>query len=170
MLVLMARQESDREDLLREASALVERIELLPKGSASADRVVAGFREERALSLFFGADPVYQFNTAGQLRRAYVGGLLFKAAGGRLASLRRERRPNEVQLVRHDLSEDEQAVFVAEMHYRLRELVSQLSGDRFVVVGQVPPEADVLGRVRAWLATHEWIPIAESPHVRGLDL
>ena len=163
----MARQETDREDLLREATALVERIELAPSGNPSADHVVAGFREAQALSVFFGSDPVYQFNTAGQLRRAFAAGLLYKAVDGRLVSLKRVRQPGEVQLVRQELTEDEQAVFVSEMHYRLREFLSQLNTGRLTIVGQVPPEADVWGRVQAWIATHELIPIARSPHVRA---
>jgi hypothetical protein len=167
MLISMARQEIDREDLLRDATALVERIELAPSDSPSANHVVTGFREDGALSIFFGAEPVYQFNTAGHLRRAFAGGLLFKSVGGRLVSLERVRRPGEVQLVRHELTEDEQAVFVSQMHYRLREFLSQLNTGRLTVVGQVPSEADVLGRAREWLTEHESITIAESPSVQA---
>lgn len=167
MLGGMARRESEQEDLLRDATALVERIELAPPGAEAADHIVIGFRAERAMSVFFGADPVYQFNTAGELRRAFCEGLLFKAVRGRLVSLHRVRQQGEVQLQRHELAEDEQAVFVSEMHYRLRELLSQLSADRLSVVGQVPPDADVMGRVKAWLATHESVPIAKTPHVRA---
>ena len=93
----MARDESSREDLLREATALVERIELRITAPISAahdrdDHVVVGFRANGAASFFFGDDPVYQFNSAGQLRRAYCGGLLFKATHGRLVSLQRVRQ------------------------------------------------------------------------------
>lgn len=168
MLAAMAREETDREDLLREATALVERIEFAPQDEPAAEHVVAGFRAESALSLFFGSDPVYQFNSAGQLRRAFAGDLLVKADRGRLVSMRRMRQHREVQLVRHELSEEEQAVFISDMHYRLRELLSQLDAGHLNIVGQVPPAADVLGRVREWLATHELIAIAHSPHVRSL--
>lgn len=163
----MAREESDREDLLREATALVERIELAPIDDPSAEHIVAGFRAEPALSLFFDGDPVYQFNTAGQLRRAFAGGLLVKADRGRLVSMRRIRQQGEVQLVRHEFSEDEQAVFNSDMHYRLREFLTRLDAGHLNIVGQAPPDADVLGRVREWLATHELITIAHSPHVRA---
>ena len=70
----MARDESDREDLLREATALVERIELAPADAADDEHIVAGFRRDGALSIYFGADPVYHFNSAGELRRAYCDG------------------------------------------------------------------------------------------------
>ena len=73
----MARRESDREDLLREATALVERAELTIEGFD--EPIVVGFRRDGSASFFFGADPVYQFNTAFELRRAFVVGLLYKA-------------------------------------------------------------------------------------------
>src|SRR5215216_4505512 len=93
----MAREGSSREDLLREATALVERIELLPRTTDRSmvasdlvgEHIIAGFRRDGALSIFFGEDPVYQFNAAGALRRAYCDGKLLKAARGRLAALQR---------------------------------------------------------------------------------
>src|ERR1700704_5517811 len=101
----MAREESSREELLREATALVERVELIPNVAISDGHIVAGFRRNGALSVFFGEDPVYQFNAAGELRRAYTNGKLLKADRGRLAALQRVRTQNEVQLVRHELDE-----------------------------------------------------------------
>jgi hypothetical protein len=83
----MARQPEDREDLLAEATALVERAELRLPGDART--IVAGFRATGCGSLFFGADPVYQFNSARQLRRAFVGGELYKAERGQLVALTR---------------------------------------------------------------------------------
>ncbi len=168
----MAREESTREDLLREATALVERIELILPGSAAlsesddaaSSRVVAGFRADGALSVFFGEDPVYQFNAAAELRRAYCGGLLFKAVRGRLASLERVRHQNQVDLVRRDLSETQQAEFIRQMADRLHELAHQLDAKRFEVAGQVPRNADVLGRLRTWLASHRSWHVATRPN------
>src|SRR5262245_26728992 len=116
----MAREESEREDLLREATAFVDRIELaLPSASrATSAHVVAGFRRDGGLSIFFGDDPVYQFNAAGELRRAYFDGNLVKAVNGRLASLSRIRTGSEVQLVRHDLSDAEEIAFLEQMTLR----------------------------------------------------
>src|SRR5262245_23531542 len=101
----MARQESAREDILREATALVERVELQVPNAP--EHVVVGFRRNGAASVFFGADPVYQFNEAGELRRAYVGGELYKAERGGLVALCRERGEREVALVRRELANDE---------------------------------------------------------------
>jgi hypothetical protein len=196
MLVGMTREESDREDLLGEATALEERIELAPiagapgssrkfeaathpsqsgETSGSADNpalpgnepIVVGFRACGAASFFFGDDPVYQFNTAAQLRRAYSEGLLFKAVRGRLVSLERVRKPTEVQLLRRELPPDKTSAFLAEMHNRLHDLAEQLEAGRLKVIGQVPAGTDVLGRVQAWLTDHTDLPIAVTPHVRA---
>jgi len=164
----MARDESRREDLLREATAFVERIELVPSSStskAAETPIVAGFRADGALSVFFGEDPVYQFNAAGELRRAYCDGLLLKAVRGRLVSLQRVRSANEVQLVRHELTDAEQNDFLAAMKNRLHELAEMLAVGDCEIGRQSPPDADVLGRVQTWLATHDSWPIAVRPNV-----
>lgn len=168
----MARNESNREDLLREATALVERIELVPHATASAVSdnlardvpIVAGFRSDGALSIFFGQDPVYQFNAAGELRRAYCEGLLFKAVRGQLISLDRVRTANEVRLLRIELTDAEQVAFLARMTGDMGELSQLLAANDYEVRGQVPHDADVLGRVRQWLANREEWPIAARPN------
>ena len=162
----MARQETEREDLLREATALVERIELAPRETASGEHVVMGFRSDGALSIYFGGDPAYHFNSSGQLRRAYCDGLLLKADHGRLVSLRRLRRENEVQLLRHDLVDEEQKKVVADLRARLRELVRQCDESCLVTVGKVPADADVLGRAMTWLSQLGDVKVADSPHAR----
>ena len=161
----MAQQESDREDLLREATALVERVELAPEGGTNSEPVVAGFRAGGALSIFFGADPVYQFNTAHQLRRAYCDGQLLKAVRGRLVALRRVRQQHEVQLMRRELTDVEQVVVIGQMQERLRKLASQLSAGQLRIVGQVPESADVRTRLSDWLLRHDGLPVATTPHV-----
>ena len=175
----MARQESEREDLLREATALVERIEFAagdrvesPESTAGNaafsgkhDGVVVGFRANGAASFFFGSDPVYQFNAAGELRRAYSDGLLIKAERGRLIALERVRCSNAVQLVRHELFGKGQAAFLIELQRRLRQLATALANDGLVLVGQFPPDGFVRERVCAWLASHESIGIAATPRV-----
>lgn len=147
----MSRTQSDREDLLREATALVERAGLQVAGND--EPVVVGFRAGGEASVFFGADPVYHFNADGELRRAYVGGLLYKAERGRLVSLRRQRSEREVALVRHDLSDSEAADLLSGMQKRLAELAAAIAGGAFQVFGQVPADRDVLCRIRGWLAT-----------------
>jgi hypothetical protein len=163
----MAREESDREDLLREATALVERIELAPVDDRDAKHIVVGFRASGAASVFFGADPVYQFNVAGELRRAFCDGLLFKASRGRLVTLSRQRRQNVTQLLSRELGEAEQSRFIDYISHRLQMLASGLDANQLTVVGQVPANADIIGRVRKWLADHDGRSIANSPRAGG---
>ena len=113
----MARHESDREDMIREATALRNRIEWqLPSES---EPVFAGVRSEGSLSVYFGPDPVYQFSPAGGLRRAYSGGFLYRTQGTTLARLRRARSTEQTILLRADLDEDVLAQFLCKMDERL---------------------------------------------------
>jgi hypothetical protein len=163
----MAREESDREDLLREATALVRRIEL--RTPDEPEPLTAGFRRDGSLSLFFGADPVFQFNTAGELRRAYRSGKLLKAERGRLVELTRVRTAAETQLQREDLDGPTTAALLAEMRGRIGRLFTALSEDRYEIVGQVPAEADVIGSLRDELGKHATrdARIALTPRVGG---
>ena len=161
----MARQEQNREDLLAEAKALVERVSLRIDGTD--EETVVGFRRDGSASLFFGATRVYQFTSQGQLRRAYVDDLLYKAESGRLVALRRQRTDQAVELVRHDLRDDEAEAFINEMRRHLDKLQRALTADRFSLVGQVPETSNVVDRVRAWLEEFGGeISIARSPRVR----
>jgi hypothetical protein len=161
----MAREESDREDLLREATALVQRIELAPGDNAATGHIVIGFRQNGAVSFYFGADPVYQFNVAGALRRAFCDGQLIKASQGRLISLKRERSPGATRLSSRELSDEEHRVLIARMRDQLRQLATELGAGRYRVVGQVPAGADLVGNIRTWLAEHDGGAIVNSPRV-----
>ncbi|MCH8923097.1 MAG: hypothetical protein IIA67_08125, partial [Planctomycetes bacterium] len=132
----MSRAEQDREDLLAEATALVERVEL--SLSEADDHVVVGFRRHGCASVFFGPDPVYQFTSDDKLRRAFVGGLLIKAEAGRLFSLDRQRGSGEVRLVRHELTDDESSQLRSEARARLRSLHEAIVADRHQTIGRVP--------------------------------
>jgi hypothetical protein len=159
----MARQEQDREDLLREATALVERAEL--RIASSNDPILAGFRRDRSFAIYFGGDPVYQFNTAGELRRAFVAGLMYKAEVGRLISLRREKESDRTVLVRRELSGDEQTTLLTSARQALGELRTALERDDFTLVGQVPGESGVIERIQAWLARlPDSLSVATRPH------
>lgn len=161
----MARESQDREDLLAEATALVERVELVIAGEAQP--VIAGFRRDGCLSLFFGPDPVYQFNTQHALRRAFVGGRLFKAEKGRLVALDRRREAGALHLVRHELDETQTEQFLSDMNSRLAWLREALSDHRYAVAGQVPTDSSVTERVQDWLAKHVGtVRVAQTSHAR----
>jgi hypothetical protein len=160
----MARDETNREDLLREATALVERIELVPSGATIDEHIVAGFRRNGALSIFFGEDPVYQFNAEGDLRRAYSDGKLLKAEGGCLWALQRVRTQNEVQLLRHELNEADLAQLRAEMASRLHSFATLINTKAFEIAGQMPQDADIIGRLKRWFESHLDVQIAQRPN------
>ena len=157
----MAQQEEDREDLLAEATALVERVELALSGLA--EPVVAGFRRDGSFSVFFGASPVYQFNRLGKLRRAYVDALLYKAQAGRLYSLRRERTAQAVNLWRAELSDQAAEQFLATAIAALQSLHAAISSGQVTIAGQHPAEALVLPRVERWLSRLSTVEIADAP-------
>lgn len=137
----MAREESDREDLMREAVALVRRAEFtFPDRS---DPVFAGFKRTGGLSIYFGPDPVYQFDDEGRLRRAYVDGLLYRTQGETLARLRRERTERETTLVRTDLTIAELESFLESMRNRLSWLREAIAAKRSLHHEQIPPESDL---------------------------
>jgi hypothetical protein len=141
----------DSEDRMRELVALTQRIELrLPQ---HPETVVAGFRQNGFLSLYFGEDPFYQFDERGRLRRANIGGRLFRTQGTGLAALTRERSPSGMVLVRHDLSPAEFEEFLAQMVKRVIALRSALSNAGLDVVSQVPEGAPIAERLLLGLDT-----------------
>ena len=146
----MARLELDREDLIRDATAYVERIELAVPGEPEA--VVVGFRRTNCVSFYFGPAPVYQFNSLGQLRRANYRGLLWKAEDGRLVPMLRQRKESEVQLLWHEPSADEVREFLCEMKARLTRLATAIADGQTTTLRQIPQNADILGRTQKWLA------------------
>ena len=169
----MARVERDREDLLAEATALVQRVELeVPAVGHFFDlpghppQVIVGFRRSGCGSVYFGPDEAYQFNAAGELRRVYRGGGLYKAERGRLVRLTRRRTPEAVQLIRHDLDEAETAGLLGRMGELLDVLRASLAERRYRIARQVPADADLVGRVAAWLVMLPRGAVARTPHAR----
>jgi hypothetical protein len=141
----MARQEAEREDLMAEATALRERIEYsLPD---LAEPVVAGFRTSGQWSLYFGSDPAYHLTADGALRRAFLGGDLFRSQGATLSRLVRTRSGDEVQLVRHDLTVAELAQFMARMRDNLTSLKTAIETGSAQISRQVPADSDVERRL-----------------------
>ncbi len=146
----MARHEADREDLMAEATALRERVELaLPD---EAEHLVAGFREEGRFSLYFGSDPVFHFDTDGSLRRAFVEGDLYRSQAPTLARLTRTRTGSAVILARHELDAQELERFLAAMRERLDRALAALRSGAALIVRQVPAETELPRRLMTALA------------------
>lgn len=158
----MPRHSQDREDLLAEATALLPRIQLrLEHG-----KVFAGFRQD-ALSLYFDTDPVYHFNAAGELRRAFIDGQLLKAEQGRVVAWQPLRQAESTDMLRHDLSDAEIASLAQDITARLHFLRLALESGNAAIVGQIPADGDAVARLTTWLAHFGELRVAISPRVNG---
>ena len=160
----MARIEQDREDILREATALLERVELrLP---TEPELVVAGFRRDGGLSLYFGADPVVHLLATGELRRGYDGGRLLKAVAGELVVMHRVRTDHETILRSRALTPEETLAFRHRLISRLCSLRDSLVTGVAETTRQVPESVPVANRLRKWLESwNGQLPIADRPNV-----
>lgn len=139
----MARQETDREDLFREATALVRRVELDIAGVI----VVAGFRRSTdgqaigSLSIYNGPDFVLNFNDVGELRRAYHDGFIYRAEPGRkLTRLRRERDPSTSTLFASEMSEPELNAFIARAQASCADVLQSTQSGTAAVLRSEPPD------------------------------
>lgn len=160
----MARFESDREDILREATGLVNRIEL--RCPWFSDSIVVGFRRNAAVSFFFGQDEVYQFDTSSRLRRGFWQGRLLKAERGQLIELTRHRTDSQTQLVRIDMPHEQAQAHLSRLESRLDQLGQSLADGDYEVVGQVAVgQTDVTALVAEWLRQRP-APILLAPTPR----
>src|SRR5262245_43854962 len=160
----MARVPEEREELLREARALVVRAEMEVDGFD--EPIVVGFRRSGAASFYFGQDVVYQFNTASELRRAYLDGEMYKTEQRRLVRLNRRRTNESLELVSHALTPAETTEFLSAAAARIYALQSALCENRYRRIGQVPHDRDVPKQIREWLAKlPAEIALAETPRV-----
>lgn len=156
----MARQEAEREDLMAEATALRERVEFAVAGLA--EPVVAGFRTGGQWSLYFGSDPVYHFSDDGALRRAFLGGDLYRSQGQTLAQLVRTRTGDQVLLVRHDLTAGELARFMDRMSADLASLKIAIETGAVRVARQVPNDANLETKLLAALGDAAKLRLAKA--------
>ena len=141
------RVEADREDLLAEAVNLRERIELRVPGSE--DAVTIGCNDLGHWSFYFGAEPMYRFDTEGRLRRAVRDGKFYRTQGATLAELERVRLENETQLQRRDLSKGEVETFLSEVRSHLQQLHREYSAGQCETLRQVGENADFTTRLTA---------------------
>ena len=161
----MARHEADREDLMREATALVRRVEFRVPGVE--EPVVAGWRATGWLSVYFGSDPVYHFDAEGRLRRAFVAGELYRSQGMTLARLRRGRTTDATLLERSDLSAGELAAFVGDAARRLTRLRDSLGRGEAVVTRQVPDEGSLTEALRGAVERILESGVGLAPAIKG---
>ena len=157
----MALEERDREDLLRDGRMMPWR------GECSIDgvTVLAGFRRDQQLSLYCGPDPVFQFNSAGKLRRAYVDGRRLTARQGLLVELKRSSRGGKVELESHEIDAASEAEILLLAAAWVRRIRVRLTGsdDHWRVVGEEPRA--FRDRLLRWIdAGGDPIAIADEPN------
>ena len=163
----MARQEADREDLIAEATALVERGEFAITGHD--EPVTAGRRRTGGWSIYFGSDPCYHFDKAGRLRRAFVGGRLFRTQGHTLAELERVRTADATELRRRDLAREELDRFVADVLGRLERLQTALRDGSLTCRRRVPLDCSISELLETALGELLAQPMRLAPPIAARD-
>lgn len=161
----MAREHHDRENLLGDAVAFTRRIEFRTQ---RGEELFFGLRPNGAASVYLDQDPVYHFNSAGELRRAFVSDALLKAERGQLVTMRRQRPGGEVQLISRAMTSDDATTLLEQIRSSLQAVFNELQEERLQRVGQVPDGVDVRREVVEWLADllGRELRIADSPHAQ----
>ena len=158
----MARSQQPREELLRDATALVDRVSF--QAGDWTEPVVVGFRSNGAASIYFGEDPVYQFNCDNELRRSHWRGKRIKAEQRQLQFLRQQPGSSRLQLSTIALDAHQTNEFLDELTKRLELLRTAVFHRNLRVIGQVPEQPDLLPRLQSWLESLDSYPtIAISP-------
>lgn len=162
----MAIDEKPKENLLRDGKQFPRRLAFhLPKIQA---QVLVGIRGNGAWSIFFGEDPVLQFNEAGRLRRLFMDGKKLSADGGRLEELERLSRGGKVQFERQKLGEESEL----ELLRRCRELLGEAekalaAGASLIGCVPVADEALLPDTLHLLQVGRNELRIANSPSANG---
>lgn len=159
----MAKQAEDREDLLRDATAYERRIEFLPLDQLP---IFVGFREGGEPSFYFGQNHVLQYNSQGELRRAFWQDRMLASYKHKLHWL--ERGAGRVRLTRTPLDEEAYREFAAVSVAALQALLSALLADNLPIKAEVPVAGNLRAEIREWLRTHaDEIRLALHPGIRN---
>lgn len=158
----MAKQEQDREDLLKDGKQMGLRAE------CSIDGVVfvIGFRSQGQVSIYVGSDPVFQFNSSVELRRVFSHGKRYAAIQGRLCELVRSGVSDRLGFVTQAVPDDVETAIVATLELSLARIQGALEGpeaDWRLVGGDF---AEFQSQLSAWIVrVLSHVRIAETPHV-----
>jgi hypothetical protein len=151
----MSRVEADKEDLIRDATALVHRGEFAFTAPMEAgwewQVVTIGFRANGSPSFYFDQDPFYQFDADGRLRRAYSEGFLYRSQSSTLARMHRTRTSQMTTLQRYDLSPAQLAAFHECMLSRMTALQTHLQTGTLKCQRMVCPEGNLLERTLSFV-------------------
>jgi hypothetical protein len=161
----MARQSHHREDLLRDATALEPRILLQVVIHGQPCEVFAGFREPESLAIYFDDDPVYQFNSQGELRRAFVDGSIIKADKGQLVAWERSETFDQTAMNSRRLNPEATNELTNALLARFADFKAAIALGNPKIVGQVPPDGDAFEKLQKWLGIIKTATIAQSAGV-----
>lgn len=158
----MAIHEHDREDLIRDGHTMTFRGEL----DADGVTVLVGFRPQGQLSLYIGADPVFQFNSHGQLRRVYFQGRRFSAERGNLVELIRDSVGGKVQLNRRQIDEDTLSLLRSSALNWIEKIGKRIGNPDSLARVTGEESIPFRERVTRWIDEHgQSLTIADSPNV-----
>jgi len=146
----MARIEADREDLFAELRSFPQRAEWRLRESGRL--VTAGRKHDGSVAIYLGGDPVYRFDVAGGLRRAFVDGSLYRTQGGTLARLTRERTATETTLRRIDLTAAERDDWLARMSREIAAAATAIRAGACELLRCEPPTPDAAASILDRLA------------------
>ena len=153
----MARTETDKEDLMVEATALVARAEFCREMNAAHKTMwriaTVGFRKDGSCTVYFEQDPFYQFDVDGLLRRSFDRGLLFRTQSTTLAQLQRDRTDDRTTLSRVDLSTSALKDFQRRMRIHLEELQNGFEAGALKMLRCVSDDSDMPDRTTCFLDT-----------------
>ena len=150
------------EDLLADATALVHRAKIeLPTGN---DPVVFGFRDNGALSLFLDPEIAYHFNQQYELRRVFLSGERYKAEQGQLICVRRRPGLRNVRLESTLVKPSQLKHILSVLDEQLCRWNALLLEGNYRLIGQVPPDGNVVGRLQNCIPEMMRHRIANSPH------
>jgi len=146
----LARHETDKEDLIRDATALVERAEIICEGWSAV--ITIGFFRDGRCAVYFDQDPFYQYDCRGLLRRAFDSGLLYRSQGSTLAQINRRRTTSgnsgkgTVMLCRRDLSGAEVRQFGERMTLHINRLHKSIEPGEYSLCRAVTSDGEVPAR------------------------
>jgi len=123
------------------------------RDSQTEEAIFVGNRKQGGWSVYFGEDPVYQFNAQGKLRRAHFEEQNYAASDGKLLLLHRGRSGGHVEIQRI-YSVDTERLMLADCHKRLNELAELMQSGPIEVADRFPADdrelvADLLESIRA---------------------
>ena len=133
----MAIHPAAREDLMRDATAYTRRLML--RVSPTGEGIFVGLRQQGGWSIYFGEDPVFQFNDEGKLRRVHFANQNYAAVEGKLCWLQRSRSGGRVEIERIYSAEAERQMLAVCLS-RLRELAELMLTNSVKIVDRVPVE------------------------------